>query len=571
MTIRLQIVSIAVSLLIVFGIVVGVSAILQHQVANEISGITRYHQPLVAAIGDFDVITDESELLPLRLLRLDKIDQGELDEARAREKIIAQQMQDDIGTASSLIALAAADRHLSVESRLVFARLQGVVAPLRQKLPPFIAAGQQVMQAIVDGRLDDARRLSLAFRSYEQTFGAETAEVRNAATQLSNTAIGEVRAKQAEIRNLSIGLFVVAACLGLGIGILIATGVIRALRLLVNATKAVEAGELSIAVPVRTHDEIGQLATAFNSMVLELRSKERIKDTFGKFVDPRIVSSLIGADPELVDHADRRVVTIFFSDIRGFTPISEQLTAGSMVNLLNRYFDAVTKSIRDTNGIVDKYIGDAVMAFWAPPFSPGDTHAAACCSSALAQQQAIEDLRSDLANITGLRRNTPELFVRMGIATGEAVVGTIGSPVSKSFTVIGDTVNLASRLEGINKVYGTQVIIADDTLRLAQHEIETRELDFITVAGKSEPVRIHELLAPFGKLATAKEDLRCEYAIGLEAYRGREWDRAEGQFEKCLAIAPTDGPAAVFIERVRAMRATPPPADWDGVWRFTEK
>jgi adenylate cyclase len=570
MTIRLKIVSIAVALLIVFGIVVGVSAILQHEVTNDVSGITRYHEPLVAVIGDFDVITYEYELLPLRRLRLDKLDQSEPDDALARERAIAQRMRDDIGTASSLIALAAADRHLSIESRLVFARLQGVVAPLYQQLPPFVALGQQVMQAIVDGRLDDARRLSLDFRSYERIFGAETAEVRNAATKLSNAATAEVLLKQAQIRNLSFGLFVVAACLGLGIGIFIAAAVIRRLRRLVDATKAVEAGELSVAVPVQTRDEIGQLATAFNSMVSELRSKERIKDMFGKFVDPRIVSSLIG-DPELIARPGRHVVTIFFSDIKGFTPISEQLTAGSMVNLLNRYFEAVTKSIRDTNGIVDKYIGDAVMAFWAPPFSPGDTHAAACCFSALAQQQAIEDLRSDLANITGLRRNTPELFVRMGIATGEAIVGAIGSPLSKSFTVIGDTVNLASRLEGINKVYGTQAIIADDTLRLAQQEIETRELDLISVAGKSEPVRIHELLAPFGKLATAQVELRCEYAIGLEAYRGREWDRAEAQFEKCLKITPTDGPAAVFIERVRAMRATPPPTDWDGVWRITAK
>ncbi len=129
-----------------------------------------------------------------------------------------------------------------------------------------------------------------------------------------------------------------------------------------------------------------------------------------------------------------------------------------MVNLLNHYFDAVTRCIRSDNGIVDKYIGDSVMAFWSPPFSVGDSHARAACLAALSQQQAIELLQSELPNIVGLRRNAPNLVVRMGIATGEAVVGTIGSPVSKSFTVIGDTVNLASRLEGINKVYGTRII-----------------------------------------------------------------------------------------------------------------
>jgi adenylate cyclase len=568
--IRLKIVSIAVALLLVFGIVIGVSAVLQEQVTNEIAGITRYHQPLAAAIADFDVISYEYELLPLRLLRIAKPQQEEVDAALGRAQIVEQQMRSDLGTAAGVIASAVKDDHLSVDGRLVFARLQGVTGPLRAKLSPFIAAGEQVLQAIAEGRMDDARQLSLAFQGYEQTFGSDTAEVRQAAIQLSDAATVAARHKQAAIRNISFALFAVAACLGLGFGVMVATAVIHTLRGLVNAAKAVETGELSVAVPVRTRDEIGQLAIAFNSMVEELRSKERIKDTFGKFVDPRIVSNLISNDT-LTDQAERRVVTIFFSDIKGFTSISEQLTAAAMVNLLNHYFDAVTRCIRDANGIVDKYIGDAVMAFWSPPFSPGDSHAAAACLAALAQQQAIAEVRAELANITGLRRNTPELSVRMGIATGEAVMGTIGSPVSKSYTVIGDTVNLASRLEGINKVYGTNVILSEDTLRLAHHEVETRELDIITVAGKVEPVRIHELLSPLDELASVDADLRGEFAAGLTAYRAQDWDRAEQQFKQCLRLRADDRPTAVFVDRIRTMRANPPPTDWDGVWRFSHK
>ncbi len=242
-----------------------------------------------------------------------------------------------------------------------------------------------------------------------------------------------------------------------------------------------------------------------------------------------------------------------------------------MVNLLNHYFAAVTRCIRAHNGIVDKYMGDAIMAFWSPPFSPGDFHAAAACLAALAQQEAIVDLQAELPNIVGLRRNAPKLAVRMGIATGEAVVGTIGSPVSKSFTVIGDTVNLASRLEGVNKIYGSRIIITEDTLRLAQHEIEARELDLITVVGKNEPVRIHELLCPLGKLGPGDIDLVGEFTQGLAAYRAREWDAAASRFKQCLALRPDDAPSAVYLERVAMLRAEPPPADWDGVWRMTHK
>ncbi|HTQ34651.1 MAG TPA: adenylate/guanylate cyclase domain-containing protein [Stellaceae bacterium] len=572
MPIRLKILSIAIALLVVFGIVVGISAVLQEQVAHEIGGVTRYHQPLVRAIADFDVISFEYELIPLRLLRTTDASPTEIDGAVAREAAVAHQMTADLDTAAAVIAKAVDDSSLPVDSRIVFARLQGVLGPLQAKVPGFVDAGRQVMQALAAGRRDDATRLSLAFKRYEQAFGPDTAAVRRAASELTDAATVSIRRKQSAIRDLSFALFAVAACLGLGFGIFVATAVIRTLRGLVDAAKAVESGELTVFVPVRTRDEIGQLALAFNAMVGELRSKERIKDTFGKFVDPRIVSGLISSNgDDLLDHAERRVVTIFFSDIRGFTSISEQLTANAMVNLLNHYFGAVTRCIRESNGILDKYMGDGVMAFWSPPFSPGDTHAAAACLTALAQQQAIEAVQADLANITGLRRNAPELFVRMGIATGEAVVGTIGSPVSKSFTVIGDTVNLASRLEGINKVYGTRVIIADDTLRLAQHEVETREIDMIAVAGKAEPVRIHELLSPFGQLAAAEGELRGEFAAGLEAYRARDWDHAERQFSQCLKLKPCDGPSVLFVDRVRAMRASPPPMDWDGVWRFAHK
>jgi adenylate cyclase len=321
-------------------------------------------------------------------------------------------------------------------------------------------------------------------------------------------------------------------------------------------------------VVIRTRDEVGELALSFNRMVEELRTRDRIKDTFGKFVDPRIVSRLIGSGAE---QAERRNLTVFFSDIKAFSGISEQLTASAIVNLLNSYFGAIAAVIHEHHGVIDKYIGDAVMAFWSAPFSAGDDHASDACLAALAQQEAMIALRAQLPEITGMRRNPPKLVIRMGIATGEAVVGTVGSAAARSYTVIGDTVNLASRLESVNKVYGTSIILSEETYRLAQQVIEARELDLITVAGKTEPVRIYEAMGRVGELSSEQSELRDLFACGIAAYRRQDWDEAQTHFESCLRTTAEDGPTHLFLERIALLRSTQPPADWNGIWHLSEK
>ena len=304
-------------------------------------------------------------------------------------------------------------------------------------------------------------------------------------------------------------------------------------------------------------------------MVEDLRAKDRIKETFGKFVDPRIVANLL--DPAGNDLAERKVATVFFSDIRGFSGMGELLTATSLVKLLNTYFSEMTTLIHARNGIIDKFVGDGLMAFWTAPFSRRDSHASDACLAALAQQDAVKRLREHLSDILGLRRDLPEFSVRMGLATGDLVVGTIGAPDARSFTVIGDSVNLASRLEGANKAYGTSILVDEGTFQLAQNDVEGREVDFLTVLGKVEPVRAYEIMAPAGCLSTAQKELSGLFTEGLAAYRARDWDRSEQRFAECLAVVPTDGPAAVFRRRIERLRGQTLPADWDGVWQLTEK
>jgi adenylate cyclase len=568
MTIRKKIFLLAGILLALFGVVVGVLAVIQKLDSDQISNITEYELPLTRLVAEIDVDTDRYELGILRALRLDPLNPPELATAIAAKKEVADELRADVDAATTLLAKAIQDPGYRAAERVELARIEGSFKYLARSLEGFLATGEQTLAALINGQREDARTTSLGFAKFAQAFGPDLSEIRRNLAGLTSRAASAVLARQRLNTYLSFGLFVAACGIGLGISAVGSARVVGGLRQLVVRTRAIESGKESAPLSILTRDEVGELALSFNRMVEELRTRERIKDTFGKFVDPRIVTRLIGSGAE---QAERRTLTIFFSDIKAFSGISEQLTASAVVNLLNSYFGTVADVIHAHHGFIDKYIGDAVMAFWVSPFSAGDDHASDACLAALAQQEAITALRDQLPEITGMRRNPPKLAVRMGIATGEAVVGTIGSDSTRSYTVIGDTVNLASRLESINKVYGSSLILSEETYRMAQQVIEARELDLITVAGKTEPVRIYEGMGRVGELTPERIQLREMFASGLAAYRQQNWDEAQTCFDSCLLGAVEDGPSLLFVERIRQLRSTPPPADWDGVWRFLEK
>jgi adenylate cyclase len=568
MTIRKKIFFLAGILLALFGVVVGVLAVIQKLDSDQIGNIVEYELPLTRLVAEIDVDTDRYELGILRALRLDPLNPPELAAAISAKQAMTEELRTDVGTATALLAKAIQDPSYRTAERVELARTEGSFKYLSRSLEEFLATGELTMAALADGRREDARTASLGFSKFAQAFGPDLSEIRSSLASLSDRATRTVLARQRLNTYLSFGLFLAACGIGLGISAVGSARVVGGLRQLVVRTRAIESGTDSEPLSIPTRDEVGELALSFNRMIEELRSRERIKDTFGKFVDPRIVTRLIGSGAE---QAERRTLTIFFSDIKDFSGISEQLTASAVVNLLNSYFGTVADVIHAHHGFIDKYIGDAVMAFWVSPFSAGDDHASDACLAALAQQEAITLLRAQLPEITGMRRNPPKLAIRMGIATGEAVVGTIGSDAARSYTVIGDTVNLASRLESINKLYGTSLILSEETYRMAQQVVEARELDLITVAGKTEPVRIYEAMGRVGELAPERIQLREMFANGLASYRRQDWDEAQGCFESCLLHEAEDGPSRLFVDRVCQLRSIPQPVDWDGVWHLSEK
>ena len=346
---------------------------------------------------------------------------------------------------------------------------------------------------------------------------------------------------------------------------------VRAVRSLVAGTEAVESGNLDTEVPVTSTDEVGRLTGSFNHMVGELRLKERIKDTFGKYMDPRIVSNLLD-HPEFAEPGgERREMTVMFIDLKGFTSISEKLAPDDLVHVINEFFGHMTEAISENSGVVDKFMGDAVMAFWGPPFTGPDEHSGLACLAAVEALDHLDRFRSDVARELGAEADGLEIDLRIGISTGDMIVGTIGSKASRSFTVMGDPVNLGSRLEGANKAYGTHVLISERTRELAAADVNARELDLIRVKGKTEPTRIYELMPLPGGQALLPASGGTPFQAGLEAYRRQDWDSAERAFRDFLGDRPGDSASEVYLARIAQLRAEPPPAQWDGVWVFESK
>ena len=299
--------------------------------------------------------------------------------------------------------------------------------------------------------------------------------------------------------------------------------------------------------------------------MVEERKRRQVTSAFSQFVNPHVVQEMLKDPDKLMLGGEKRPITVFFSDLAGFTTIAETLSPEEMVKLLNEYLTEMADVIFSYDGTVDKFIGDAVMAFWNAPLPQAD-HARRACWAALDQLKRLDELRP-----LWLARGYPEMNARMGINTGDVVVGNMGSRTYKNYTVIGDTVNLGARLEPANKPFGTRIMISETTYEIAKEFIEARRLDALQVKGKTKAVFVFELMAKKGELTAERQRMLAEYNAGIDRYLAREWDAAVAAFERALAITADDGPSRLYIDRCRAYRNDPPPADWNGVWVLKTK
>ena len=303
--------------------------------------------------------------------------------------------------------------------------------------------------------------------------------------------------------------------------------------------------------------------------LIEEKEKRRIRAEFAQYMSPEVIRRLM-IDPRLID-PKKTDITIMFSDIRGFTTISENLDAQELALFLSQYLSDMTRIVFKTNGTLDKYIGDAVMAFWGAPFEePG--HATKACNGALDMMQRVRELQKQWQ-----AEGKPLLDIGIGLNTGVASVGRMGSALRRSYTALGDAVNLSSRLEGLNKDYGTHIVVNETTYEAAKDDgFLFRELDLLRVKGKLQPVTIYQLVgrkADFATNGSASEQyaLLEQFSHARELYRRREWEAAQRAFQEILDQWPEDGPSRMYWKRCQEYLFDEPPLSWDGVFVMTHK
>jgi class 3 adenylate cyclase len=478
------------------------------------------------------------------------------EEADAARKLIASIIE-DVSTPSDNVALTRIDTNIDNAVNEQHRHLNDENAQLMSQLEAknFVEARRTLERA------DQAR----------DEFNQKLDQIRaDMLAQVDASASVVLRNQQHAIL-ITIAVTALAAALGLLFAILVSGGITRPVRLLLEGTREVEAGHLDRSIEVVTGDEIGQLSAAFNRMVEQLRHKERIRETFGRYIDPRVVEGLINQPKLAAAEGQRRVMTVMFCDMKGFTTLSEGMTPQGLVKVMNRYLSTMSEPIRRHGGVIDKYIGDAIMAYWGPPFVKETDEGQFASLAAIEMIERIGTLRKEVTELLGVRVIPTECDVRIGIATGEALVGSIGSEIMMNYTVMGDTVNLAARLEAANKLYGSRSLIAATTVAKIDDTIQFREIDRLTVVGQTQPQAVFEILGRKDDLTPKQDLLRTRYADGLAAYRARRWDEARAAFHAALEAVPTDGPSTALLSRVDRLQEYPPGADWDGAWRLENK
>jgi class 3 adenylate cyclase len=573
-TIRRKIVSIAVALIVLMVITSILSMFMTSTVAHLLDELATKYIPAYGHLARANVSSLERAVAVRRMamarmqtppdeqtyasrLKIYQEKYSEIEQETDAARKLINSIIEDTSTPSDNAALGRLDDRIDNTVNDVGKRLSEATSQVLRALEAKDSSGLKDALARADELRDEFTEKIDGIRAdmFKQVFASSRVVMHN---QWQATVISAI-------------ITALAATIGLGFAWLVSSGISRPVRQLLEGTRDIEAGRLDRPISVNTRDEIGELTAAFNRMVEQLRRNEQIRETFGRYFDPKIVAGIVDQPGGVGTEGQRRVMTVLFCDMKGFTHLSEGVTPQGLVKIMNFYLSTMSEPIREHRGIIDKYIGDAIMAYWGLPFVEESEHARLACLAAAEMIERVTTLRKELPEILGVRSIPMECDIRIGIATGEVLAGSMGSKFMMSYTIMGDTVNLTSRLEAANKEYGTRSLVSKTTIAAAGDAVEAREIDRLVVLGQTQPQAVFEVLGKQGALTANQVALRNCYAEGLAAYRARRWEEARNAFNAALEAAPDDGPSLTLLGRIEKLESNPPPPDWDGAWQMDHK
>lgn len=561
-TIGNKIFGIALTVLLLMFTVAIYSIHLTAKISDELDRLALKHIPLSNVVSNINLhVVEKGGLLQRLFVMIDDHDSAHLiDQHKDAYIKLGFKIDAEFNKASQLLALGDYDKALPSH-----------ILRIQEKYKYFKEFGLFLIELRKAGHSQEFKNTFLELDQHQDQINQQIQTTRDLLAELTNKAVLKAEKQERNLLYINITLTLTASVLAIGLSIMLTRYIIRAVHNLVRGANQVEQGILDASVEITTRDEIGKLTGSFNNMVIGLRLKERIKDTFGKYIDPRIVANLIEGPENLKDQGQRREMTVMFIDLKGFTSISEKISAEDLIRMTNAFYAQMTEAISKHTGVVDKFMGDCVMAFWGEPFTDKNQHALLACKAALDAQKYLEYFRNEVREELGKDADGLEIDLRIGVSTGNMVVGPVGSKASKNYTVIGDAVNLGARLEGANKAYATRIILSERTKELAGNDIIARELDIIRVKGKNEVTKIYELLAIKGDPSPGPLSYLSDFEQGLTHYRKREWDDAIAAFSRCRSGDALDATAAVYLDRIKTLQSKELPPNWDGVWNFETK
>lgn len=570
-----KIFGIAVSLLSLLGLVAYTSQQRLRQVRQDIADLAEYIVPASNSVDGIEVEAIEQGIRFERIVKLYSLPSPDVARIQAEiDQFEAQSTRVDEEVAKALALMQrASDRAATTADRQKFRQLQPMLQQIEREHQDFHE------QAIANfGKLaaePGNRQVTLTqIEQLEQEKDDLDSELDRLVEALSNYTVEAAQSSErhrlAVMRN-SLAIATGAIIAGILYASVVTFGVVRPLRYLTRRIRTLQQDSLkdTAALPVMSGDEVGTLTATFNQMLRELGQKERLKQLFGKYVDPRIVEKYETDVQSLQTSGEKQIITVLLCSVAQFDALTLTLPPERLVDLTNQALKVFSGAIADRQGFLD-FVGTTIKAFWTPPFANEQSSAQSACQTALVQVAQLKKLKALLGKALEQETDMLQVDLQIGIATGPAIVANIGPVWSRAYTTMGDTVNTASRLQGVARQFGTNIVLLEATRQAAGEQFAMRELGHVKVVGKEETLHIHELLGYRDRISPEQLTVLQQFAQGLAAYRRQDWPAAKAIFTACWQDA-ADGPSHYYLELIDRLQSQSLPADWDGTVELQTK